>query len=112
MNSNAVDSFTISTEGFDGSILPEGARVVGSPEFQSAVSRFFESQFLEMGVNGQVVASPETIRVTWAPSGADPIAAGIEKLQRGQLKEGASGSKLCVFDSPTRRNCSKAWALG
>jgi hypothetical protein len=52
MNSNAVDSFTISTEGFDGPLLPEGARVVGSPEFQSAVSRFFESQFLEMRVNG------------------------------------------------------------
>lgn len=58
MNSNAVDSFTISTEGFDGSILPEGARVVGSPEFQSAVSRFFESQFLEMRVNGQALLSP------------------------------------------------------
>ena len=52
MNSNAVDSFTLPTEGFDGPLLPEGARVVGSPEFQSAVSRFFESQFLEMRVNG------------------------------------------------------------
>jgi hypothetical protein len=58
MNSNAVDSFTISTEGFDGSLLPEEARVVGSPEFQSAVSRFFESQFLEMRVNGQALLSP------------------------------------------------------
>ena len=112
MNSNAVDSFTISTEGFDVSLLPEGARVVGSPEFQSAVSRFFESQFLEMGVNGQVVVSPETIRVTWAQSGADPIEAGIEKLQRGQLKGDASGSNFCGLDSPTRRSCSKAWALG
>jgi Flp pilus assembly protein TadD len=88
MISNAMDSFTLSTEGFDVSLLPEEARVVGSPEFQSAVSRFFESQFLEMGVNGQVVVTPETIRVTWAQSGADPIEAGIEKLQRGQLKEG------------------------
>ncbi len=88
MISNAVDSFTLPTEGFDGPLLPEEARVVGSPEFQSAVSRFFESQFLEMGVNGQVVVTPETIRVTWAQSGADPIGAGIEKLQRGQLKEG------------------------
>ena len=72
MNSNAMDSFTLPTEGFDGSLLPEEARAVGSPEFQSAVSRFFESQFLEMGVNGQVVVTPETIRVTWAQSGADP----------------------------------------
>ena len=86
--SNAMDSFTLPTEGFDGPLLPEEARVVGSPEFQSAVSGFFESQFLEMGVNGQVVVTPETIRVTWAQSGADPIWAGIEKLQRGQLKEG------------------------
>ena len=66
MISNAMDSFTLPTEGFDGSLLPEEARVVGSPEFQSAVSRFFESQFLEMGVNGQVVVTPETIRLTWA----------------------------------------------
>jgi tetratricopeptide (TPR) repeat protein len=88
MISNAMDSFTLPTEGFDGPLLPEEARVVGSPEFQSAVSGFFESQFLEMGVNGQVVVTPETIRVTWAQSGADPIGAGIEKLQRGQLKEG------------------------
>jgi hypothetical protein len=107
-----VDSFAIPTGAFDVSLLPEEGRVVGSPEFLAAVSRFFESQFLEMGVNGQVVVTPETIRVTWAQSGADPIEAGIEKLQRGQLKEDASGSKLCVFDSPTRRNCSKAWALG
>ena len=47
MISNAMDSFTLPTEGFDGSLLPEEARVVGSPEFQSAVSGFFESQFLE-----------------------------------------------------------------
>jgi len=73
MNSNAVDSFTLPTEGFDVSLLAEGARDVGSPEFLSAASRFFESQFLEMGVNGQVVVTLETIRVTWAQSGADPI---------------------------------------
>ncbi len=98
INSNAVDSFTLPTEGFDGSLLTEGARDVGSPEFLSAVSRFFESQFLKMGVNGQVVVTPETIRVTWAQSGADPIAAGIEKLQRGQLKEGCQekGSVLNI----------------
>ena len=84
--SNSMDSFTLPTEGFDRPLLPEEARIVGSPEFLSAVSGFFESQFLKMGVNGQVVVTPETIRVTWAQSGADPIAAGIEKLQRGQLK--------------------------
>ena len=72
-----MDSFTLLTEGFDVSLLAEGARDVSSPEFLSAVSRFFESQFLEMGVNGQVVVTRETIRVTWAHSGADPIAAGI-----------------------------------
>ena len=49
MISNAMDSFTLPTEGFDVSLLPEEARVVGSPEFQSAVSGFFESQFLEKG---------------------------------------------------------------
>ena len=43
MISNAMDSFTLPTVGFDGSLLPEEARVVGSPEFQSAVSGFFES---------------------------------------------------------------------
>jgi hypothetical protein len=43
MISNAMDSFTLPTEGFDGPLLPEEARVVGSPEFQSAVSGFFES---------------------------------------------------------------------
>jgi len=43
MISNAMDSFTLPTEGFDVSLLPEEARVVGSPEFQSAVSGFFES---------------------------------------------------------------------
>jgi len=73
MISYAMESFTLPIEGFDVSLLPEEARDVGSPEFLSAVSRFFESQFLEMGVNGQVVVTPETIRVTWAQSGADPI---------------------------------------
>jgi hypothetical protein len=55
-----MDSFTLPTEGFDASLLAEGARDVGSPEFLSAVSRFFESQFLEMGVNGQVAFRPRS----------------------------------------------------
>ena len=112
MISNAVDSFTLPTEGFDRPLLPEEARVVGSPEFQSAVSGFFESQFLEMGVNGQVVVTPEAIRVTWAQSGADPIGPELKSCSEGNSKKDASGSNFCGLDFLTRRNCSKAWALG
>ena len=94
MNPNALDTFTLPTGAFDLSLLPAAARVAGSPEFNAAVSEFFTAQFRELGVNGRVVVTPETIQVTWTRSGADPIEIGIERLQRGQLKEGCQWLEL------------------
>jgi len=46
MNSNAVDSFTLPTEGFDRPLLPEEARVVGSQFFRyQEVEQFIEENF-------------------------------------------------------------------
>lgn len=94
MNPNAMDSFSLPTGAFDVSLLPPTAREVGSSEFNAAVSEFFTGQFREMGVNGRVVVTPETIQVTWAKSGSDPIEIGIDRLQRGQLKEGCQWLEL------------------
>jgi hypothetical protein len=87
MNSNAVDSFTISTEGFDGPLLPEGARVVGSPEFQSAVSRFFESQFLEMRVNGLCERINREIKRRTRVAGLFPNESSVLRLLTAILVE-------------------------
>jgi len=83
-----MDVFALQTSAIDVSLLPESARLVGTKEFRDAVAAFFESWFREMGVNGQVVTTPETGQVMWARPGADPIDTGIEMLRRGQVREG------------------------
>lgn len=88
MNPNSMDVFALPVSAFDVSLLPESARSAGTKEFRDAVAAFFESWFRELGVNGQVVTTPETIHVTWARPGADPIETGIEMLRRGQVREG------------------------
>jgi predicted Zn-dependent protease len=94
MNPNAMDSFSLPTGAFDVTLLPPAVRGIGSSEFNAAVSEFFTEQFRGMGVNGRVVVTPETIQVAWSKSGADPVELGIEKLQRGQLKEGCQWLEL------------------
>ena len=83
-----MDVFALPFSAFDMSLLPESARSAGTWEFRNAVTAVFESGFREMGVTGQVVTTPDTIQVTWAPPETDPIDTGIEMLRRGQTWEG------------------------
>lgn len=88
MHPNSMDVFALPISAFDMSLLPESARAAGTREFRDAVAAFLESGFREMGVTGQVVTTPDTIQVTWAPPETDPIDTGIEMLRRGQTCEG------------------------
>lgn len=112
MNPNAMESFTLPTESFDRSLLPESAREVGSDTFNAAVARFFEAQFRDLGVEGRVVVSPQTIQVAWARAGADPIEVGIDRLRRGQLKEGCQWLEMLRVRLPDSERLLENLGIG
>jgi hypothetical protein len=88
MHPNPMDVIALPVSAFDMSLLPESARSAGTREFRDAVTAFLESGFREMGVTGQVVTTPDTIQVTWAPPEIDPIDTRIAMLRRSQTWEG------------------------
>lgn len=84
-----MEQFSLPLTSFDALLLPAEARAVGSDAFRQAISEFFRQQICELGVNGTVTVTPEQVTVAWAASGTDPVLAAVEKLKRGQLREGA-----------------------
>lgn len=80
--------FTIDFDDFDAGLLPDGARVPGSPEFVEAVSDLVAREFQAQGGWARIVVDEGTrsLKVTWrsGPTRPDPLESAVEMLRRGQ----------------------------
>ena len=83
-----MERFHLPLGSFDAMLLPAEARELGTSKFREAVGEFFQQQIHDSGLNATVTVTSEQVVVTWAAQGTNPIHAAIEKLKRGQLREG------------------------
>ncbi|MEI6340521.1 MAG: tetratricopeptide repeat protein [Verrucomicrobiota bacterium] len=83
-----MEQFVLPLNRFDLALLPEAARDIASPAFRHAVDDYFRRQFRDMGVNGVVQVTPETLTVGWVAPRFDPVTAAIALCQRGQVRDG------------------------
>ena len=94
--------FTIPASAFDVSLLPAGARTLGTTDFREAVVAFFVRAFVGFGGEAKVVVTNEQVTVSWNsdPSKQKPLQLIIEKLQRGETSEGIQLLRLLLAKNP------------
>lgn len=82
-------TFSIAPSAFDLSLLPTEARAPGTPAFREAVSAFLRQQFENFGGRADILVDDQKIAVAWSPDASQfsPLAAILDKLQRGQRAE-------------------------
>ncbi|HRI15505.1 MAG TPA: tetratricopeptide repeat protein [Verrucomicrobiota bacterium] len=107
-----MDQFTLPTESFDLTLLPEDARDPQSPRFADAVGSFFQQQFCDLGVDGVVQVSPQAISVGWTSRAGDPVKDAVALLQRGQLREGVQLLELIRRRQPNSEDALYNLGLG
>jgi tetratricopeptide (TPR) repeat protein len=75
---------------FDLNLIPERARVPGSPEFKSAVEDFYQNHLGKIAADYTISVEADKIRVTWRTSSVRPDALneGISALQKGDYSSG------------------------
>lgn len=95
-------TFTIPTESFDRTLLPEDARQVGTPEFRGAVKRYFDQQIASVGGWREIRVEDRSIDVRWTPAGtpADAIEHAIQKLKAGDYTSAVVLLQLLLSDQP------------
>ena len=81
--------FTICVDDIDLSLLPEGCRTPGTPEFSQAVSRYVETRVQGLGGSAEVLVEPDTITVTWSPDGEGE---GTLRRLASRLAKGKEGA--------------------
>lgn len=95
-----MEQFVLPLKRFDLALLPEAARDIASPAFREAVDDYFRRQFRDMGVNGVVQVTPETLTVGWVAPNFDPVTAAIDLCQRGQVRDGVQLLELARHRQP------------
>ena len=80
----------IPAEQFDLSLIPAGARSLGTAAFRDAVVEFFRRELSTVADWIQVVVDKGAIHVTWRPKGGgfDPVEHAIEYLKAGDYARG------------------------
>jgi len=95
-------TFTLPTDSFDRTLLPEDARQAGTREFRAAVKRYLDDQLA--GVHGwrDIRITDKSIEVRWTPSGvpADATEHAIEKLKKGDYQSAVVLLQLLLSDQP------------
>jgi Flp pilus assembly protein TadD len=95
-----MEQFVVPLSRFDLGLLPEAARDTASPAFREAVDDYFRRRFREMGVNGVVQLTGDTLTVGWVAPDFDPVAAAIVLCQRGQVRDGVQLLELARSRQP------------
>jgi len=95
-------SFSIASEAFDRSLLPQEAKSVGTPAFSEAVSAFLQSEFKDFGGHATIRVDEQTILVQWDPDSKqpNPLVPIVEKLHRGRQAEGIQLLELLLSHRP------------
>jgi Flp pilus assembly protein TadD len=80
-------TYQMSTHDFDKSLLPAHARMPGTDEFNTEVSRALEREYAEFGGWVQIVVNQDVIQVTWKsdPTRPKPLDVVHQKLEQGEL---------------------------
>lgn len=88
--SDSKQTFKISVDDFDISLLPENARNPNTPAFRDAVSRILKKEFEKLGGSATISVGPKVIEVEWDSSSTekDPLDEAIELLSKGDYKRG------------------------
>jgi tetratricopeptide (TPR) repeat protein len=99
-------AFTIAPGDFDTSLLPPGARKVGTTSFNKAVNEYLKKEFQGFGGTARIVVGSDVIHVTWAPDpeGPDPIDIALDRLRRGEYPQAIQGLQLLVKAHPDDPN--------
>lgn len=95
-----MEQFVLPLNRFDLGLLPEAARDTASPAFREAVDDYFRRRFREMGVNGVVQLTGDTLTVGWVAPDFDPVTAAIALCQRGQVRDGVQLLELARSRKP------------
>ncbi len=85
-----VNSFVLSVNDFDVSVLPSQAQEPGTDTFTEAVSRYFQREYADFGGFVRVVVGGDAIEVTWTPDPTrpDPMDVALRHLTRGEYPAG------------------------
>ncbi len=78
-------TFAIASTAFDLTLLPVGARTLGTPAFQEAVNAFLQHAFQGFGGRVTIFVDDMQIAVTWNPP--DPLDVIMAKMKEGQHAE-------------------------
>ena len=95
-----MEQFVLPLNRFDLGLLPEVARDTASPAFREAVDDYFRRRFREMGVNGAVQLTGDTLTVGWVAPDFDPVTAAIALCQRGQVRDAVQILELARSRQP------------
>lgn len=72
---------------FEASLLPEAARVPGSPQFREAVTRHFVERYAAKGERAAVAVGDDEIHVVVGANGEDPSDAVAAMLRAGRIAD-------------------------
>jgi tetratricopeptide (TPR) repeat protein len=72
---------------FDPRLLPEDARVPGSPQFREAVARHFAERYAAQGEHAAVAVGDDEIHVVVGANGEDPKDAVVAMLRAGRIAD-------------------------
>jgi tetratricopeptide (TPR) repeat protein len=105
-------TFVIGNEDFDLELLPADARDVGSGQFRSAVTTYYQNEFAELGGTVQVEFDHDAIRVTWEPVGFEKslFERATEHLARGDSRGAVPLLRALVAVEPN--NAAAHYNLG
>lgn len=95
-----MEQFALPLNRFDLGLLPEAARDTASPAFRQALDDYFRRRFREMGVNGVVQLTGDTLTVGWVAPDFDAVTAAIALCQRGQVRDGVQLLELARSRQP------------
>jgi tetratricopeptide (TPR) repeat protein len=95
-----MEQFVLPLNRFDLGLLPEAVRDTASPAFREAVDDYFRRRFQEMGMNGAVQLTSDTLTVGWVAPDFDAVTAAIALCQRGQVRDGVQLLELARNRQP------------